>query len=92
MTQTELIARIAKTNEMTKQDAKDVVNMVVEELFNSLVSGETVKLNKLGTFTIAERAAREGRNPRTGEKLLIPATKYPKFKAGKALKDAVKEL
>ena len=57
---------------------------------DALVNGDKVALTGFGTFEVAERAARKGRNPKTGEEILIPASKAPKFKAGKALKDAVK--
>lgn len=73
----------------TKKDIEVVVNEVFDTIKNTLASGEKVAIAGFGSFEVAERAAREGKNPRTQEKLIIPASKAPKFKAGKAFKDAV---
>lgn len=73
----------------TKKDIEVVVNEVFDTIKNTLASGEKVTIAGFGSFEVVERAAREGKNPRTQEKLIIPASKAPKFKAGKAFKDAV---
>lgn len=73
----------------TKKDIKIVVDTVFETITSSLVNGDKVSIAGFGSFEIVERAAREGKNPRTGEPLQIPASKAPKFKASKNLKDAV---
>jgi len=75
---------------MAKKDAAEAVNTVLEEITKTLSKGGEVVLTGFGTFKVNRRAAREGRNPKTGEKLQIPATNVPKFKPGKGLKDAVK--
>ena len=82
MNKTELVAAMAEKAELSK---KAFIDVVTEEL----KSGEKIQLVGFGTFEVAERAAREGRNPSTGATMKIPASKAPKFKAGKALKDAV---
>ena len=73
----------------TKKDIEVVVNEVFDTIKNTLASGEKVAIAGFGSFEVAERAARTARNPRTGEEIAVPASKAPKFKAGKALKDAV---
>ena len=73
----------------TKKDIAVVVDTVFETIKDALASGEKVAIAGFGSFEVAERAARTARNPRTGEKIAVPASKAPKFKAGKALKDAV---
>jgi DNA-binding protein HU-beta len=75
---------------MTNKDAEKAVNAMLEVITDALVRGEKVQLIGFGTFEISERAAREGRNPQTGESVHIEASRAPKFKAGKALKDALK--
>jgi len=74
----------------TKVQAEQAVDTVVESIVNSLKSGQEVSIAGLGIFSVKERAARQARNPRTGETLQVPAMKVPKFRAAKALKDAVK--
>ena len=74
----------------TKKDAQAAVDCVLSSITNALGNGDSVSLIGFGTFSVAERKARRGRNPQTGEELHIAASKAPKFKAGKALKDAVK--
>ena len=73
----------------TKKDIEVVVNEVFDTIKNTLVAGEKVAIAGFGSFEVVERAARTARNPRTGEEIAVPASKAPKFKAGKALKDAV---
>lgn len=73
----------------TKKDIEIVVNEVFDTIKNTLASGEKVAIAGFGSFEVAERAAREGKNPRTQEKLIIPASKAPKFKASKTLKEIV---
>jgi len=85
----DLAAYVAEETGLAKADASKAVDAVLEGITDALKDGTEVRLVGFGTFTVAERAASEGRNPRTGEKIDIPASKQPKFKAGKALKDAV---
>jgi DNA-binding protein HU-beta len=89
MNKNDLIAAVAETTGLTKADAAKAVDAVLDSITNSLKKQDEVRLVGFGTFTVAKRAASEGRNPRTGEKIKIPASKRPKFSAGKALKDAV---
>ncbi len=89
MNKTQLIEEVAKNAELKKADAKKAVEAFVEVVTESLKNGEKVQMVGFGTFEVAERAAREGRNPRTGTTMKIKASKAPKFKAGKALKDAL---
>ena len=89
MTQTDLISAVAAKAEISKKDADKAVSAVISAISDSLVAGEKVQLVGFGTFEVRDRAAREGKNPATGEKITIAATKVPAFKAGKALKDAV---
>ena len=84
-----LVAAVAEKTGFTKKDAELAVNAFVSSVESSLVKGEKVQLVGFGTFEVSEREAREGRNPLTGEKITIAASKNPKFKAGKALKDMV---
>jgi nucleoid DNA-binding protein len=74
----------------TKKEAQAAVDCVISSITNALENGDSVSLIGFGTFKVADRKARQGRNPKTGEEMYIPASKVPKFKAGKALKDAVK--
>jgi DNA-binding protein HU-beta len=85
----DLIASVADSAEISKADATKAVDAVLSSIAKSLKKGDEVRLVGFGTFSVSKRAATEGRNPRTGEKIKIPASKQPKFKAGKALKDAV---
>ena len=89
MNKTELIAAIAEQAEISKKDAEKALKAFVDVVTEQLKEGEKVQLVGFGTFEVSERAAREGRNPQTGETMKIEASKAPKFKAGKALKDAV---
>lgn len=86
----DLIAKVAETAELSKKQAALVVATVFDTIAESLANGEKVQLIGFGSFEVRERAERKGRNPQTGAELVIPASKVPAFKAGKALKDAVK--
>ena len=86
----ELIAKVAESADLTKKDAEKAVNAVFASVSEFLAKGEKVQLIGFGTFETRERAAREGRNPQTGDSIKIAATTVPAFKAGKAFKDAVK--
>ena len=89
MNKAELIAAVAENAELTKKDAEKAVKAFIDVVTDELKKGEKVQVVGFGTFEVAERAAREGRNPQTGKTMKIDACKAPKFKAGKALKDAV---
>ena len=89
MNKNDLIAQVADDAGLSKADATKAVDAVFDRITASLKQGTEVRLVGFGTFVVSTRAASEGRNPRTGEKISIPASKQPKFKAGKALKDAV---
>ena len=89
MNKNDLIAAVADSANLSKSDASDAVDAVLDSISGALASGGEVRLVGFGTFSVAARAATTGRNPRTGEAIQIPASKQPKFKAGKALKDAV---
>lgn len=89
MNRNDLVDAVAVTASMTKADAATAVDAVLEAITAALKSGNEVRLAGFGTFVVAQRAASEGRNPRTGEKIQIPASKLPKFRAGKGLKEAI---
>ena len=89
MNKTELIAAIAEQAEISKKDAEKALKAFVDVVTSELKKGGKIQLVGFGTFEVSERAAREGRNPQTGKTMKIAACKAPKFKAGKALKDAV---
>ena len=89
MNKTELIAVVAEKAELSKKDAEKAIKAFTDAVSEELVKGGKIQLVGFGTFEVAERAAREGRNPKTGETMPIAASKAPKFKAGKALKDMV---
>ncbi len=91
MNKTELIAAVAERTGLTKKDAEKAVKAFTDVVTDELVKGGKVQIVGFGTFEVSERAAREGRNPRSGETMTIAASKMPKFKAGKALKDVVNE-
>ncbi|MFT4004418.1 MAG: HU family DNA-binding protein [Lacrimispora sp.] len=91
MNKAELIAAVAEKAELSKKDAEKAVKALTDVISEELVKGEKIQLVGFGTFEVSERAAREGRNPKSGEVMSIPASKTPKFKAGKALKDMVNE-
>lgn len=89
MNKTELIAAVAEKSELSKKDAEAAVKAFTEVVSEALKNGDKIQLVGFGTFEVSERAAREGRNPKTGESMKIDACRTPKFKAGKALKDLV---
>ena len=91
MNKTEFIAAVAENADISKKDAEKAIKAFVDVVTEELKKGEKVQLVGFGTFEVSERAAREGRNPQTGKTMKIAACKAPKFKAGKALKDAVNE-
>jgi len=87
---TELVAAMAENSGLSKKDAEKALNAFIESVENAVKSGDKVSLIGFGTFEARERAARTGKNPRTGEAIKIEACKIPAFKAGKAFKDIVK--
>ena len=89
MNKTELIAKIAEAADIPKTTAGKALDAALGAITEALVAGDTVSLVGFGTFDVRDRAARTGRNPRTGEPIDIPASKSPGFKAGKALKESV---
>ena len=90
MNKTELIAAVAEKAGLSKKNAEVAVAAVIDSVVDSLKKGDKVSLLGFGTFEVRERAARTGKNPQTGAAIKIAACKVPAFKAGKALKDAVK--
>ena len=90
MNKTELIEAVAKKAELTKKDAEKAVNAFTYAIAEALKAGEKIAIVNFGTFEVKTRAARTGRNPKTGEAMQIAASKTPAFAAGKGLKDAVK--
>lgn len=91
MNKTDLVNAVAETSDLSKKDAGKAVDAVFDTVMNTLKTGEKVQIIGFGNFEVRDRAARKGRNPQTGEEIQIPASKVPAFKAGKALRDAVKE-
>ena len=91
MNKTELVTEIAEKADTSKKEAEVVLRAFTDVVTEQLKKGEKIQLVGFGTFEVAERSARTGRNPQTGEEMQIAASKAPKFKAGKALKDAVNE-
>lgn len=89
MNKNEFIDRVADAADMTKADAARAVDAVFDSITEALKNGDDVRLVGFGTFSASERKARDGRNPRTGETIKIPASVQPKFSAGKGLKDAL---
>jgi DNA-binding protein HU-beta len=89
MNKAELVSKVAEKLGYTKKDTTAVVDTVFDVIKEGMVLGEEVSISGFGKFTVSERAAREGRNPQSGEKISIPASKAPKFRASKVLKDAV---
>ena len=89
MNKNDLVAAVAEVATLSKADAAKAVDAVLDVIGKVLKDGNEVRLVGFGTFSVAKRAASEGRNPRTGETIKIPASKRPKFSAGKALKDLV---
>ncbi|NLV23908.1 MAG: HU family DNA-binding protein [Deltaproteobacteria bacterium] len=89
MTKVELVNAIAEKADLKKADAEKALKAVLDSITQALKDGDKVALVGFGTFSVSERAARSGKNPQTGEKIDIKASRVPKFKAGKVLKDAV---
>ena len=89
MNKNDLIAAVAESTGFSRPDAAQAVQAVLDAITNNLANGGEVRLVGFGNFSVAHRAAGKGRNPRTGETIDIPESRQPKFKAGKALKDAV---
>lgn len=89
MNKTELVAAISEKTELTKKDSEKALKALIDVVAEELKKGEKVQLVGFGTFEVSERAARTGKNPQTGAEIKIAACKAPKFKVGKALKDAV---
>ena len=89
MNKNDLVANVATQAGLSKADATKAVDATFDAITTALKKGDEVRLVGFGTFAVSKRAASEGRNPRTGEKIKIKASKQPKFKAGKVLKDAV---
>ncbi|MCZ6474283.1 MAG: HU family DNA-binding protein [SAR324 cluster bacterium] len=90
MTKADLIDKVANDANVSKSEAGRVLNCMIDSMTNALASGDTVTLVGFGTFSVTHRAARRGRNPQTGAEIQIAASKSPRFKAGKALKDKVR--
>ena len=89
MNKADFVGAVAGAAELSKADAGRAIDAVIEVVKKALKKGDSVSLVGFGTFQVRKRAARQGRNPRTGETIKIKASKIPSFKAGKALKDAV---
>ncbi|HCI73634.1 MAG TPA: HU family DNA-binding protein [Lachnospiraceae bacterium] len=89
MNKTELIAAMAENAELSRKDAEAALKAFVEVVSDALKKDDKVQIVGFGTFEVSERGEREGRNPQTGETMIIKASRNPKFKAGKALKDAL---
>ncbi len=90
MNKSELIAAISAQAEISKKDAEAALNATIDAIKGALKKGDKVQLVGFGSFEVRERAERKGRNPQTKKEIVIPATKVPVFKAGKALKDEIK--
>lgn len=89
MNKSELVSAIAAKTELSKKDAEKSLKAFIDVVTDELAAGGKIQLVGFGTYEVSERAARTGRNPQTGKEMKIPASKAPRFKAGKALKDAV---
>ena len=89
MNKNDLVAQVASSTGLSKTDSANAVDGIIDAITRSLSGGQEVRLVGFGTFSVARRAATQGRNPRTGERIQIPASNQPKFKAGKGLKSAV---
>lgn len=90
MNKMDLVNMLADKTGMTKKGAGEALDTILEEIMNALKKGEKVTITGFGTFEVRSRKARTGRNPQTGEEIMIPARNVAAFRAGKALKDAVK--
>jgi DNA-binding protein HU-beta len=89
MTKSDLIAQVAEQTSLTKKDSAAAIDAVFASITAALAQGNGLSITGFGSFAISDRAAKEGRNPKTGEKMTIAASKAVKFKPGKALKDSV---
>lgn len=89
MTKAELVDEVSKNSDLSKKDAEVIVQTVLDGIVDSLKRGEKVELRGFGSFRLRERASRQGRNPKTGEKVHVPAKKVPYFKPGKELKELI---
>lgn len=89
MNKQDLVSKVASASGLTKTDAERAIDATIKSITETLKKGDEVRLIGFGTFAVVDRPATEGRNPRTGQPLKIPATRLPKFRAGKQLKDAV---
>ncbi|MFB3142790.1 MAG: integration host factor subunit beta [Acidobacteriota bacterium] len=89
MTKADLIDEVAKNSELSKKDAEAIVQAVLDSIIESLKAGGKVELRGFGSFRLRNRASREGRNPKTGEKVFVPAKKVPYFKPGKDLRELI---
>ena len=90
MNKSDIVARVAHRTSLSRAQAQDALNAVFEVIQDGLSNGDTITLIGFGTFSTKSRAARTGRNPRTGQRMAIAASKTPSFKAGKSLRDAVR--
>ncbi len=86
MTKAELVDEVSKNSDLNKKDAEVIVQTVLDSIVDSLKAGEKVELRGFGSFRLRSRASRQGRNPKTGEKVFVPAKRVPYFKPGKELK------
>ena len=91
MNKNDLVSEVANSASLSKADAARAVDAIFETIKNSLSGGGEVRIVGFGTFNVTHRRASQGRNPRTGEKIMIPASNQPKFRAGKGLKEAVNQ-
>jgi nucleoid DNA-binding protein len=89
LTKAEIVESVASESELSKRQATEIVDLILDEIMSALKKGDEVALTPFGRFKVRARKAREGRNPKTGAKIKIPARKVPAFVAGKALKEAV---
>ena len=89
MTKADLVEEVAKHSDLSKKDAEIIVQTVLDSIVESLKIGEKIELRGFGSFRLRERTSREGRNPKTGEKVFVPAKKVPYFKPGKELRELI---
>lgn len=91
MTKAELIAEVAKATDLPKKDSEIIVNTVLKSVINALHRGEKIELRGFGSFRLRNRRARAGRNPKTGERVQVPAKRIPYFKPGRELKELINQ-
>jgi integration host factor subunit beta len=89
MTKADLVDEVAKNSDLSKKDAETIVQTVLDSIVDSLKGGQKVELRGFGSFRLRERSSRQGRNPKTGKAVFVPAKKIPYFKPGKELKDLI---